>query len=191
MQVGTRLRSAMTRTPGAPRPAGFRPTLECLEERCVPAINTGTYHATNLVSDQPGVAPIQDPNLVNGWGISLSPTAGAFWVSDNETGKTTLYRGDVNGSTFARVALVVTIPDGLPTGQVFNGTSDFAIGSSGPATFIFASQAGEITAWNSAQGTTARVVASVGDAVFTGLAKGSVGTANFLYAADFAHNSID
>src|SRR5262245_2812721 len=192
MRVGTGLRQLVARRSRAtPRPPAFRPTLERLEDRCVPSANTGTYHVTNLVSDQPGVALIQDTNLVNGWGISLSPTGGAFWVSANETGKSTLYRGDVNGSTFSRVSLVGTIPDGLPTGQVFNGTSDFVIGSSGPATFIFASQAGEITAWNSAQGTTAKVVASVDDAVYTGLGKGSVGTANFLYAANFANNSID
>jgi hypothetical protein len=41
---------------------------------------------TNLVSDQPGVALNLDPTLVNAWGISAAPTAGAFWVSANGTG---------------------------------------------------------------------------------------------------------
>lgn len=193
-----RVRTALQRlvAPSAtPRPPAFRPTLERLEDRCVPAINTGTYHVTNLVSDQAGVALIQDPDLVNAWGISLSPTGGAFWVSDNETGKTTLYRGDVDGSTFTKVSLVVTIPSesadqSLPTGQVFNNTTDFVVGA-GAASFIFASQTGEISAWRGSLGTTAQVVASVDDAVYTGLAIGSVGTDNFLYAANFANNSID
>ena len=192
MRIGTgHRRLPARRSRATPRTPAFRPALEKLEDRCVPSTNTGAYHVTNLVSDQPGVALIQDTNLVNGWGISLNPAAGAFWVSANETGKATLYRGDVSGSAFVRVSLVVTIPDGLPTGQVFNGTSDFVIGGGSAAVFIFASQAGDITAWNSAQGTTAALMASVPDAVYTGLAIGSVGTANFLYAANFANNSID
>src|SRR5258708_3472854 len=32
-----------------------------------------SYQAKNLVSDQPGLAPITDANLVNGWGIALNP----------------------------------------------------------------------------------------------------------------------
>ena len=36
------------------------------------AASSGIYHQTNLVSDQPGVALITDPNLVNPWGISMS-----------------------------------------------------------------------------------------------------------------------
>jgi uncharacterized protein (TIGR03118 family) len=172
----------------------FRPVLEALEDRQL--LSAGFFQQTNLVSDQAGVALIQDPNLVNAWGISLNPAAGAFWVSDNVTGKTTLYRGDVNGSAFTKVALVVTIPSGTsdqgaPTGQVFNGTSDFMIGSAGPAVFIFASQTGEITAWNGSLGTTAQVVAPADGAVYTGLAIGSVGTANFLYAANFINRTID
>jgi uncharacterized protein (TIGR03118 family) len=168
--------------------------VEALEDRRL--LSSGFFQQTNLVSDQPGVALIQDTNLVNAWGISLSPTVGAFWVSDNETGKTTLYAGDVHGGTFFRVPLVVTIPSesadqGFPTGQVFNGTSDFEIGASGAALFMFASQTGEIAAWNFAQGTTAQVVASVDGAVYTGLAIGAVGTDNYIYAANLANGSID
>src|SRR5437016_12874221 len=44
----------------------------------------------NLVSDQPGVALLQDTNLVNAWGVSFAPT-GPFWISDNGTGLSTLY----------------------------------------------------------------------------------------------------
>ena len=39
----------------------------------------------------------------------------------------TLYTGDVNGSSFNKAALEVTIPGGEPTGQVFNGTTDFVV----------------------------------------------------------------
>ena len=50
------------------------------------------YIEQNLVSDLPGVANIVDPNLVNPWGMSSSPTS-PIWVSDNGTGLATLYNG--------------------------------------------------------------------------------------------------
>ena len=34
----------------------------------------GGYSQENLVSDQPGVAQLTDPQLVNAWGMSRSPT---------------------------------------------------------------------------------------------------------------------
>ena len=108
------------------------------------AVAQGFYHQTNLVSDQPGVALILDTNLVNPWGISMSPTGGAFWVANNVTGTATLYTGDVNGSAFVRNALVVTIPGGSPTGTVFNSSADFVVNSgvsSARSVFLFASQA--------------------------------------------------
>ena len=53
------------------------------------------YLATDLVSDQPGVAPITDSHLVNAWGIALNP-AGAFWVSSNGKDLSTVYTGDTD-----------------------------------------------------------------------------------------------
>jgi hypothetical protein len=42
------------------------------------------------VSNQPGVAPNTDPNLVNAWGlVALGPSP--WWVSDNGTGDSSLY----------------------------------------------------------------------------------------------------
>src|SRR6266542_1980389 len=79
------------------------------------------YHQTNLVSDLPGMAQLTDPDLVNPWGMSTGP-ATPIWVSDNGADKATLYRGFVNGSPIQKVPLVVNIPGGAPTGQVFNPT---------------------------------------------------------------------
>jgi len=162
------------------------------------AVAAGFYHQTNLVSDQPGVALILDPNLVNPWGISLSLTGAAFWVANNVTGTSTLYTGDVNGSAFVKNPLVVTIPGGSPTGTVFNASADFVVSSgasSGRSLFLFASQTGIVSGWNPgvpppAPSTHAQIGATA-DAVYTGLAIGQVGTANFLYAADFEHGKID
>src|SRR5262249_29135303 len=48
--------------------------VEALEARWVPSAATATaYLATDLVSDQLGVAPIHDSNLVNAWGIAVNP----------------------------------------------------------------------------------------------------------------------
>ena len=90
------------------------------------------YVQQNLVSDLPGVAAVQDPNLVNPWGMSSSATS-PIWVSDNGAGVTTLYNG--LGQPFpVGSPLVVTIapPAGgtsaAPTGQVFNGNAtDFLL----------------------------------------------------------------
>jgi uncharacterized protein (TIGR03118 family) len=163
------------------------------------AAESNSYRQTNLVSDQPGLALIQDPDLVNPWGISMSATS-PFWVANNGSGTSTLYAGDVNGSPFVKNSLVVTIPGGSPTGTVFNtgGTTDFVVTSgaaSGRAAFLFASQVGIVSGWNAgvpppAPSTQAQV-GGTGDAVYTGLAIGQVGTATYLYAADFEHGKID
>ena len=167
----------------------------------VKAATPESFHQTNLVSDQPGVALIQDSNLVNPWGISLSGGS-PFWVSNNGTGTATLYAGDVNGSPFTKNPLVVTIPDGSSTGTVFNtSASDFVVqsgGKSGKAAFLFASQVGIVSGWNPnvpAAGSTQAQIGGSNDAVYTGLAIGQVttstGTASYLYAADFEHSKID
>src|ERR1043166_7397043 len=90
--------------------------------------NSSKYVQINLVSDQPGVAQIQDTNLVNAWGVSFGANT-PFWISDNGTGKSTLY-GVTNDSSgmpiVTRLGLVVNIPgEGTPTGQLFNGTGGF------------------------------------------------------------------
>src|SRR5690348_3918228 len=68
----------------------------------------GFYQQRNLVSDLAGVAKFQDPNLVNAWGLSHSPT-GPWVISDNGTGLSTQYKSNGMG-----VPPVVTIP--LPGG---------------------------------------------------------------------------
>ena len=99
------------------------------------------YTQVNLVSNQTGQATNTDTNLVNGWGIARSATS-PWWVSDNGTGKSTLYNAAGTPN-----ALVVTVP-GAPTGVVFNGTSAFPVLGGAAARFIFASEDGTISAWN-------------------------------------------
>ncbi len=151
------------------------------------------FDQVNVVSDLPGVAPIQDPLLVNPWGLALSPTS-PVWVANNGTGTATLYRGDGRGAPFAKAPLEVTVSNGSPTGQVFNGTTGFQVPTPlgpRPAVFIFDSQTGDLTGWNPANGTTAVVAAHSADAVYTGLALLQTPGGPFLLAADFRHARID
>src|ERR1700729_2319553 len=63
------------------------------------------YVITNLDSDLPKTAAVQDPNLKNAWGVAFTPAASPFWIADNANGLSTLYDGDG-----AIVPLVVTVP---------------------------------------------------------------------------------
>jgi uncharacterized protein (TIGR03118 family) len=158
------------------------------------------YTVTPLVSDQPGVAPMTDPNLVNPWGISMGPTT-PFWTANNGTGTATLYNLN-GGNTFTVTPnpLIVTMPASAPiTGTVFNATTDFVVSSgasSGAARFLFAAEDGTINGWNPnvpppATSTQAQGAVSNPAAVYKGLAIGTVGTANFLYAANFKGKAIN
>ena len=62
-----------------------------------PKASGDTYSWTNFQSDIAGVAQHTDSNLVNPWGMAVSPN-GTIWVSDNGAGVSTLY----GHRTFAR-----------------------------------------------------------------------------------------
>jgi uncharacterized protein (TIGR03118 family) len=165
-----------------------------LASACFAALNA--YSIARLDSDVAGAAAHTDPNLVNPWGVAFNPN-GFVWVADNHTGKSTLYDG--NGVV---QGLVVTIPaaagagTGSPTGIVFSGSSDFMIPTGPPpapmaaSRFIFASEDGLISAWAPGMTVAARAVTRAG-ANYKGLALAGNGTANLLYAADFAGRKID
>jgi uncharacterized protein (TIGR03118 family) len=163
-----------------------------------PSRSRNAYHQTNLVSDLPGLAQLTDPDLVNPWGLAAGPTT-PVWVADNGTDKATIYPGFVNGSPIQKAPLVVSIPGGAPTGQVFNGTPGFEVhagDASGPALFVFDSEAGLVTGWNPGvppppPSTQAQVGARVRHAIYKGLALATTSAGSFLYAADFHHGRID
>ncbi len=149
------------------------------------AAERNSYTVTPLVSDQVGVAAHFDPNLVNAWGLTASGSS-PWWVADNGTDLSTLYRGDGSPQV-----LVVHV-DGGPTGTVFNVTSGFLLPTGGKALFLFDSEDGKIRAWNGAQGTTAIVVKDLGDgAIYKGLAIADTAAGPRLYAADFHNARVD
>ena len=156
------------------------------------------YRQRNLVSDIPGVARTTDPNLVNPWGMAAGP-ATPIWVSDNGTDSTTLYKGATHHDRLTPLGLVVSIPGGAPTGQVFNPSDDWVVksgSSSGPALFIFASENGSIQGWNPgvpppAPSTAAQNGVTTPGAVYKGLAITTGSGGDFLYAANFHAGTID
>ncbi|MGI8991639.1 MAG: TIGR03118 family protein [Bryobacteraceae bacterium] len=160
--------------------------------QCARAANAFVQH--NLVSDIDGMADHTDPGLVNPWGIATSATS-PFWISDNRTGLSTLYNsaGVVN-------ALKVTVPTpggsgtSAPTGIVFNSTMVFNVAEGKPASFIFATEDGTISGWNSTVDMTHAVVKvdqSAAKAVYKGLAMGSINGGPVLYASNFYAGKID
>ena len=102
-------------------PYRTRLQVESLEDRC---LMSNAYLVTNLVSDQPGVAKIQDTNLVNSWGLDAAP-GGPWWVADNGTGVSTLY----DGNTGQPIPLVVNIPlaDGSPSAPTLSCCAGLAL----------------------------------------------------------------
>src|SRR4029077_20876409 len=73
------------------------------------------YAVTVLVT-----GPAADHDLQNAWGLTRSGTS-PWWIANNGTDSSTVYRAD--GS---KLPIRVGIPDGAPTGTVFNGNpNDF------------------------------------------------------------------
>ena len=151
-----------------------------------------SYTQHNLVSDIPGVADQTDTNLVNPWSIAISPSS-PFWISDNHSGRSTLYNTVGTPS-----ALVVTIPPptggsspAAPTGIVFNNTTNFPAGSNTVSRFIFATEDGTIIGWNSGTNALLKVDNSGSGAIYKGLAIAKDGDTVYLYATDFHNGKVD
>ncbi len=169
------------------------------------------FQQTNLVTDPnpPGVTvPLQDPNLINPWGVSYSPT-GPFWISDNNSGLSSIYA--VSGTSVTINAIppvtIATPPPpftGLaaPTGQVFVGNvpgAGFTVtgdGKSGQASFLFATEDGTISGLSFGVSST-RSFLEVDNskngtgAVYKGLALGQNGSNTLLYASNFRAGAVE
>ncbi len=147
-------------------------------------------NVTYLTSDITAVGSYNDTNLINPWGMSISPT-GPWWISDNGTGLSTLYDG-----TGQPQSLVVTIPPasgsgkGTPTGTVYNGSTDFKIHNT-PASFLFCTADGTISGWYAGNTAFIAVNNSSSGAVYTGIALANEGGANYLYVANFNAGTVE
>jgi uncharacterized protein (TIGR03118 family) len=178
----------------------------------VPAASAATpannFTQTNLVANKSSLHPkLVDKNLTNAWGLAAGPND-PLWVSDNNSGKASVYSGGVSGSAVS-LDLTVPVPGGNPTGQVFNpDASAFPVGGSSgtSANFIVDSDSigstqspGEIAAWNGGAKFTVEDSPAGGaggktpaGAVFKGLALATTPKAGpELFATDVANASID
>jgi uncharacterized protein (TIGR03118 family) len=156
------------------------------------------YTQTNLVSNESGVAPVTDPQLINPWGISRG-SGSPWWVSDERTGLSTLYNG-----AGAKQSLIVTIPPadpnnkktptGTPTGTIFNGSqTDFLLAPGKPAVFLFSTNDGTISGWNPGVAATLAVIVvkTTDGSSYTGLSSAFINGKPFLYAANFNKGRVD
>ena len=151
-----------------------------------------SYLVHNLVSDLPDTADFQDPNLINPWGLATTSSS-PFWVGNNATGTSTLY-----GTTGAPIALVVTIPTtsgptgGAVSGVIANSTTSFTVATGKAASFIFCTEDGTVSGWNSSVNPGAAVVTvdnTKASSVFKGCVIGGTAAAPVLYVTDF-HNAV-
>jgi uncharacterized protein (TIGR03118 family) len=134
-----------------------------------------------------------DPFLVNGWGLAYLP-GGAFWVSDEGSGWSTLYDGKGNPQS-----LQVIVPSangqsaGSPTGIVANNSEQGFLVEGWPSYFIFATLDGTIQGWSpiSPSQSIIAVNNSSKGASYTGLAITNKASGNMIYAADTVNGQVD
>jgi len=179
------------------------------------------YKVTKLVSDINGEAPNFDLVLQNAWGVAFSPGASPFWVSDNATGCATLYNGD---GTIVSLQVKIPLPGNVipksacqhvdpknppkqapaaPTGMVWNATTNpttaFLVPvTTLPASFIWATEDGTISAWTGGltpNPNNARLAVdnpnSPNGPVYKGLVFGTNVKGVFLFAANFRDGTVD
>src|SRR5579872_863454 len=168
------------------------------------------YTQTNLVSDVPvtPAATIMDPNLKNPWGLIASPGS-PWWVSNNANGTSTLYSISLaNPPVPAIIPIngtgIVTVPNapsqpapGSPTGIMFNGSAtNFLLAAGTPARFIFVTEDGTVSGWNSGPTAVIKVDNSqkpnaANGAVYKGATIAEIHGQRFILAANFRSGRID
>jgi uncharacterized protein (TIGR03118 family) len=161
------------------------------------------YTETKMISNEAGVAPVTDANLIDPWGMAFSGTS-PLWVSNQGSGTATVYK--ITGTTSSATQLTEGVAniggappsvENGPTGQVSTaapgittGATDFPVTGS-KAAFVFDNLDGSISAWRGGL-TSSVITATVANASFTGLAIGNTsGGAAQIYAADQNSGKVD
>jgi len=182
----------------------------------LPAVTQAQHYTQkNLVSDLPqpinadGTNVLVDPNLKNPWGLTRSSTTPAqpgspWWVANNNSGTSTLYTGagvliPINGTGTVTVPPPNGSPAGTlstPTGVVFNGSpTDFLVAPGKFARFIFATEDGTISGWNSGQNAVLVVDnsdnGSANGAVYKGMTSAEIKGNRFLYVTNFRSAKVE
>lgn len=178
------------------------------------------YVVTRLTSDIKGAAANTDPILQNAWGVAFTPAASPFWISDNATGCSTLYDGQgtpqalqvkipLPGNVIPASACMHFNPNNppsvtpaAPTGLVWNPTTNSTTGflvpgTSLPASFIWDTEDGTISAWTGGLSPANQAVLAVDNsklgpgAVYKGLVFGVNADGVFLFATNFRAGTVD
>jgi len=144
------------------------------------------YVQHNLASDIPLLADFTDPNMVNPWGLALSP----FWPCNNGSGTY-----DVNGAD-GSLTLVTMVPlaggktgPGRCTGAAHNSNAAAFLVSAGvTGTWLLDTEDGLITV-RSGSTNVIKVDNSASGAVYKGLAL--TNNPDYIYAANFSAGTID
>jgi uncharacterized protein (TIGR03118 family) len=163
------------------------------------------YVQTNMVSDDTDVVPaaVEDPRLVNAWGLAFGPTT-PFWINDNGTGLSTLYQYNFTTGlvdVLPEPSVVIPPPSthpgdsATPTGIVFNPSNVFTPHPvfSGDA-FIFATEDGTISGWQPSFGDNAVLRVDNLDPegpVYKGLAIAADNSNVELFATNFRSGKVD
>ncbi|HKE26582.1 MAG TPA: TIGR03118 family protein [Bryobacteraceae bacterium] len=161
------------------------------------------YYVHALVSDQPGIADLVDPNLSNPWGVDLR-SAGAVLIGNNSTGMVKLY----SAIPLAIGAANYTIPSPAGSGAAITSMVNFLFRDpdvildplfctqDGSIVGVFAQSSGTPQNITIQPGTSiiirTLVDNSASGAAYTGCAAGASqpGVA-FFYAANFNRGTID
>jgi uncharacterized protein (TIGR03118 family) len=192
----------------------------------VAANQANRYVVTKLTSDLKGAANL-DPILQNAWGVAFTPAASPFWISDNTTGCSTLYDGQgVPQVPPTPLQVKIPLPGGIvpasacqhfdpnhppsvtpaaPTGLVWNPTTSTTTGflvpkTNLPASFIWDTEDGTISAWTGGLTPANQAVLAVDNsavptakngAVYKGLVFGVNASGVFLFATNFRAGTVD
>jgi len=159
----------------------------------VPATADAGFIVTDLITNDQSIHPAQftDPLLQNAWGVTYSPTS-PFWVANNGSGTSTVYRVDPTTDAVSVARPAVTIPpagSGTPTGAAFNPGA--AGGAFNGDVFLFVSEDGTIAGWRNALGNLAETLESPSSDVYKGATTAVVGGHTYLYTTNFAGGDID
>ena len=142
------------------------------------AVADKEYIVHPLVSSVAGPAHT-DSNLINAWGLTAGP-ATPWWVADNGTNLSTIYRADGTPS------LLVVDVRGHPTGAVFWSFAARAV-------FVFDTETRQLRGWHPSQGNLTVVLKDRSDvgAIYKGLAFASTTGGDRFYATDFHNARVD
>jgi len=146
----------------------------------------------NLVSNDAKFMPARlDNTLLNSWGIAWNP-AGVPWINANHMGISEVFTAE--GAISRQPVNIPTPTDsigGPATGIVLAAGKGFKLPNGGGAVFLFVGEDGILSGWNPPAGNNAMVVRDLSAASsFKGLAIGSWGGNNYIYATDFKRARI-